>query len=148
MGNNSNGEGPCLRLTTLAEAEHESGCERQLRVMPYCWRHLYIAWPEPTPEQLQLEHWCIANFVVNHHGGQGSAEIHGPCPTDSIPAPYEACEDEEDEAYYVTYRDEQGQEQHGVAVYLIWENWWEWYPAPRKTHSSRKRFRAQIGLKK
>src|SRR5207247_5454405 len=74
MGSNPNG--PCPLLTALAEAEHEREHERQLRVYPYCWRHLYIGFPDPTPEQLQLEHWCITNFVVHHFGGgKGTAEV-------------------------------------------------------------------------
>jgi hypothetical protein len=133
MGSNPDDDGSCPLLTQLSEAEHESGCERQLRVMPYCWQHLWIGYPErdegPTAAEKALEAFCIVNFVVNHFGGVGFAEVLGPCPIDNIPAPYEADEDEEDKAWYVTYRDE-GQEQRGVAVYLTsWENWWEWYPA-------------------
>jgi hypothetical protein len=130
MGSNPpDGEGPCPRLTTLAEAEHESENDCQLRVYPYCPRHLYIGFPDPTPEELELEKWCVTNFVVQQFGGQGTAEVLGECPVDNIPGPYEPCEDEEDLAWYVTYRDEQGgQERRGVAVYLTWENWWEWFP--------------------
>lgn len=136
QGNYPNEEGeeePCTLLANLAETEHESQCERQLRVMPYCHRHLYIACLDPTPEELELEHFCITNFVVNHFGGQGEAKIMGICPTDSIPPPYEPWDEEadmEDDAWYVTYRAPDGQEHRGVAVYLVWENWFEWHEFP------------------
>jgi len=104
-----------------------------LAVMPFCHRQLYIAWPEPTPEQLALEHWCVVNFTVNHFGGVGSAQVLGPFPTDSIPEPYEQwdpAEGMDDEAWGVLYKGEDGQEHRGVVVYLTWENWFEWHAFP------------------
>ena len=93
MGDDPDTEQPCNLLTTLAEAERESGCERQLSVHPYCWRHLYIGYPErdegPTPEELEMLHFCVRNAVVGHFGGKGEASVLGTCPVDSIPAPYE-----------------------------------------------------------
>ncbi len=132
-GGGPDSDDPCSRLTEWAEATSESAeCPRQLRVHPYCWAHLFVGFAEREdgslpPEEQAIEHFCITNFVVHHLGGQAS--VLGRCPTDNIPAPYEACEDFEDLAWYVSSHDEQGQEHHGVAVYLTsWENWWEWYP--------------------
>ncbi len=124
----------------MAEAsyDHSMGWAPQLSVNPYCWRHLYIACPDPTPEELELEHFCITNFVVNHFGGQGEALVLGPCPTDNIPAPYEPWDEEEDmadESYYVVYRAPDGQEKRVCAVYLVWENWWELYEFPEAQQS-------------
>ena len=121
------GEGHCTLLTDMAEASYDEsmGWAPYLSVNPYCWRHLYIACPDPTPEE--LEHLYIPNFVVNHFGGKGTAQVSGPCATDSIPPPYEPWEDDDmiDEASYVTYRAEQRQEWHVCAVYLVGENCWE-----------------------
>lgn len=125
-------EGPCTLLTNLAEAEHEGQCERQLRVSPYCHRHLYLGWPDPTPEELETEHWCVTNFVINELGeGLGTAEVLGTFPTDSIPPPYEQWDPTEamdDDAWYVTYQGEDGHEQRGIVIYLVWENWFVWQP--------------------
>ena len=129
------GEGHCTLLTGMAEAsyDHSMGWAPQLSVNPYCWRHLYIAYPDPTPEELELEHFCITNFVVNHFGGEGRAEVLGVCPTDSIPPPYEPWdpdEDMDDDAWYVTYHAPDSREHRGVAIYLVWENWFEWHEFP------------------
>jgi hypothetical protein len=69
---------------------------------------------------------------VNHFGGKGTAQVLGPCPTDNIPPPYEPWEDKEfvDDAWYATFRGEDGQEHRGVVVYLCWENWFEWHDLP------------------
>ena len=128
--NEAGDEVRCTLLTGMAEAswgENAGGYAPELSVDPYCWRHLWIGFPDPTPEELEFEHLCMTNFVVNHFSGKGTAQVLGPCPTDSIPPPYEPWEDDDmiDEAYSATYRDEQGQERHVCAVYLVWENCWE-----------------------
>ena len=107
-------EDPCPLRASMAEAswcQNPSGYAPELLVNPYGLRHLSIGWPEPAPEELELEHFCITNCLVNHFGGKGTAQVVGPCPSDSTPPPYEPWEDADmiDEASSVTYRDEQGQ---------------------------------------
>jgi len=149
------GEHPCTLLTSIAEATHED--QRELRLHPYCWRHLYLDFPErdegPTPEEVELLNFCVRNAVIGHYGGKGGAEVLGPCPIDSVPAPYEPVtldsyaeddtkgrefflrEGQPDEAYYATYRDEQGQEKHVAAVCYWWWYFWEIFEFAAPTSS-------------
>lgn len=141
---------PCPHLTAYAEAGPFSDHSRQLLVDPYCWEHLEMCIPpwniHPTPEEIEQERFCIVNFVIGYYGGKGSALVAGPCPIERIPAPYEeATEDAydtdedkaffrryhaDDQAYYVTYRDEQDQEHHVCAVWMADELHWELFPFP------------------
>ncbi len=96
--NEAGDEVRCTLLTGMAEAswgENAGGYAPELSVDPYYWRHLWIGFPDPTPEELELEHLCMTNFVVNHFGGKGTAQVLGPCPTDSILPPYEPWEDDD-----------------------------------------------------
>lgn len=147
---------PCPRLTTYAEAESASEHSRQLMVAPYCWQHLEMCiapWnTHPMPEEVERERFCIVNFVIGYYDGKGTATVEGPCPVASIPPPYEeateaAYETEEekalfrryhadDQAYYVTYRDAQGQEHHVCAVWMADELHWELYTFPNDQQST------------
>lgn len=142
---------PCQRLTEYAEAESISAeLPRQLMLAPYCWQHLEMCIPpwetNPTPEDIASEQFCITRFVVGHYGDKGTAEVQDSCPLESVPPPYrEVTEadypDEEekaffrqhhgdDQAYYVTYRDEQGEIRHVCAVWLADLLYWELYEFP------------------
>lgn len=148
----SNEDGqPCSRLTAYAEASADSSEHpRELSVAPYCWQHLELCIPpwleHPTPEEVAWERFCIANFIVGHYDGKGTAEVQGSCPLESVPPPYEEIteadyETEEekaffrrhhgtDQAYYATYRNEQGENRHVCAVWLADWLYWELYEFP------------------
>jgi hypothetical protein len=139
---------PCQRLTEYAEAEvFSADIARQLLVAPYCWQHLDLCIPpwqtKPTPEEIANEQLCIVRCVVGHYGGQGTAQVLGSCPLESVPPPYREIteadyETEEekaffrqhhgdDQAYSVTYRSEQGEARHVCAVWLTDVLSWQVY---------------------
>lgn len=144
---------PCERVTAYAEASGDApGSPSELSVAPYCWQHLELCIPpwleHPTLEEVAWERFCIANFIVGHYGGVGAAEVRGACPLESVPLPYEEITEADydtpeekacfrrlhgtDQAYYATYRDEQGESRHVCAVWLADFLYWELYEFPRE----------------
>jgi len=84
-----------------------------------------------APEEKALKEFCITNFVVNHWGGKGTAEVLGECSVKNIPRAYQRWQYEQDKAWCVSYRNKQGKERQVYAVYHMLEQEFKLYKVPK-----------------